>query len=69
MATNDNKPSERDTLKEKADLLSIAYANNISTDKLRDLVEARLAPPKEVSKAVEQTEQEIINARTVELRR
>ena len=30
--------SERDLLKEKADLLGISYANNISTEKLRELV-------------------------------
>lgn len=30
--------SERDLLKEKADLLGINYANNISTEKLRELV-------------------------------
>ena len=31
--------TERDLLKEKADLLGIEYAGNISTDKLRELVE------------------------------
>ena len=30
--------SERDLLKDKADLLGISYASNISTDKLRELV-------------------------------
>ena len=30
--------TERDLLKEKADLLGIEYAGNISTEKLRELV-------------------------------
>lgn len=40
--------SERDLLKEKADLLGVSYANNISTDKLRELVN-KANEPLEVS--------------------
>ena len=31
-------PTERELLKQKADLLGLTYASNISTDKLRDLI-------------------------------
>ena len=35
--------NERDELKENADALGIEYAKNISTDKLKELVDAKLA--------------------------
>lgn len=38
-----NQPSERDELKKQADELGIDYAKNISTDKLRELIDAKLA--------------------------
>ena len=31
-------PTDRELLKQKADLLGLTYASNISTDKLRDLI-------------------------------
>ena len=35
--------NERDELKKKADALGIDYAKNISTDKLKEVVDAKLA--------------------------
>ena len=37
-------PTERELLKQKADLLGLTYASNISTDKLRDLINQANAP-------------------------
>lgn len=39
---NDNTLSERDALKARADMMGLQYAGNISTDKLRDLVNSTL---------------------------
>lgn len=41
--------TERDLLKEKADLLGITYAGNISTEKLRDLVNKANDPDEAVN--------------------
>lgn len=40
---SDEEPSERDELKKQADELGIEYAKNIPTDKLKELVDAKLA--------------------------
>lgn len=47
LETKTEVKSERDLLKEKADLLGIEYAGNISTDKLRELVN-KVNEPSEV---------------------
>lgn len=74
-----NNPTERDTLKGKANLMGLEFKNNISTDKLRELVNGKLDAPedkplevtkvKTLGKAIELTDQEIITQRTIELRK
>ena len=46
-------PSERDTLKERANLMGLEFKNNISTDKLRELVNGEIEPVVEVVKPVQ----------------
>ncbi len=38
-----NQPSARDELKKQADELGLEYAKNISTEKLKELIDAKLA--------------------------
>lgn len=38
-----NQPNERDELKKQADELKIDYPKNISTEKLKELIDAKLA--------------------------
>lgn len=38
-----NNPTERDELKKQADELGLEYARNISTEKLKELIDAKLA--------------------------
>ena len=38
-----SEPADRDELKKQADELGIDYAKNIPTEKLRDLIDAKLA--------------------------
>lgn len=45
VTTEDVEQNARDYWKEKADLLSIEYANNIPTEKLKQLVQQKLAEP------------------------
>jgi hypothetical protein len=42
-ASSEDKPSERDELKKQAAELGIEYPKNISTEKLRELIDAKLA--------------------------
>lgn len=41
--TNPAQDSERDDLKKQADELGVQYAKNIPTEKLRELIDAKLA--------------------------
>ena len=43
--SNDTQKSERDTLKDRADLMGLSFPGNISTDKLRKLVNGELEGP------------------------
>lgn len=40
---DDDKPSERDELKAQADELGLQYPGNISTAKLKEMIDAKLA--------------------------
>ena len=50
--------TERELLKERADLMGLSYANNITTDKLKELVNGEIEPKKE-QKAVKATGKEL----------
>ena len=48
--STEQKPSERESLFERADLMGLQYKKNISTDKLRELVNGEIEPAVEQPK-------------------
>ncbi len=62
---NTATPTERELLKQKADLLGLTYASNISTDKLRDLVNQANEPVevKQTNKSTATAEDDVMALR------